>query len=651
MEATATLQSDGRPRAHPRGLRVCIVSASGQNVFFGEILDAFGDALRERGATVEESIDCFPHPADDLVYLFVPHEYNPMVHEPARPTPAQLGRSVALCTEQPGTSWFETAAELAAEAGAVIDINALGAAELRRRGIEAEHAPLGYVPAWDRWDGDATREREVDVAFLGARTDRRAQALARCVPALARRRCAIHLVETVHPHVAGSPYFLARDRKWNLLANTEILLNVHHGPLAYMEWHRVLGAAINGCVVVSEHSLGVDPLVPGEHFVSAGYDDLPGVLEGLLSDPERIARIRVAAYELVRERMPMEPAVDAVLAAAERAARGAVPALHREPPPPVALPIPPAPRPPEWEARADWLGDQLPVRVALKELVVRQRSLDRRLDAISSANGGSEADVVEQLGPELDRPRVSVLLTVHDYEDLVGDALLSVALAELDDVEVVAIDDASSDGSVAAVRRACAEHPWLSVRLVRRGRNHGLPAARNLAAAHARSDLLFVLDADNVVLPRGLELLTRALDDDPGAAFAYGILQTFDASGPRGLASWHDWDPDRLRQGSYIDAMALIRREALETVGGYPTDAALAGWEDFAVWVAMADAGLRGVRVPEFVGRYRLSPHSMIALTDIDHSAAWATLLRRYPSLGRSDGGGDQRGPVLPGEG
>ena len=61
--------------------------------------------------------------------------------------------------------------------------------------------------------------------------------------------------------------------------------------------------------------------------------------------------------------------------------------------------------------------------------------------------------------------------------------------------------------------------------------------------------------------------------------------------------------------------------------------AALAGWEDFAVWIALADAGLRGVRVPEIVGRYRVSPHSMIALTDIDHSAAWATLLRRYPVL------------------
>ena len=618
--------------------RVCVVSASGQNVFFAEILSAFADALREHGTTVEESVDCFPPPADDLVCLFVPHEYNPMVHEAARPTPTQLGRSVALCTEQPGTNWFETSAELAARTGAAIDINALGAAELRARGVQAEHAPLGYVPSWDAWGGSEDREREIDVAFLGAHTERRAKALARCAPVLAERRAAIHLVETVHPHVAGSDYFLDHDRKWELLANTKVLLNLHQGELAYMEWHRVLGAAANGCVVLSEHSLEIDPLVPGEHFVSADYDDVAGALESLLADPSRIARIRRSAYELIREQMPMERAIGAVLAAVERAARNPVPEPDRPYAPPVPMPLPPPSRPPEWEARAEWLGDQLPVRMALKHLVVRQRLLERRIAELSGAAGPDE-DVVEQLGPEPRDPRVSVLLTVYDYGDLVGEALRSVARSELRAVEVVAVDDASTDDSVDAVRRACADHPGLSVRLIRRGRNHGLPAARNLAVAHARADLLFILDADNMVLPRGLGRLVDALDEDPDAAFAYGVIQTFDASGPRGLASWRDWDPARLRHGSYVDAMAMIRRTALDRVGGYPTDDAFAGgWEDFAVWVAMADAGLRGVRVPDFVARYRVSPHSMIALTDVDHSAAWAALLRRYPSLAQPPG-------------
>ena len=314
-------------------LRICMVLASGQNVFFTEIMEALGNALRERGVPVEESVDRFPALADDLVYLFVAHEYHALVHEAAHPNDVQLRRSVALAAEQPGTSWFETVADIAARAGAVVDINSLGARELNRRGVATEHAPLGYIPEWDVWRRDQDRPRPIDMAFLGRHTERRARAIAHCAPVLARRRSAIYLTETVQPHRAGSTYFLAGERRAQLLAGSRAVLNVHQQELAYMEWHRVLSATLNGCVVVSEHSLAIEPFVPGEHFVSADYDDLPHVLEALIDDPDRRATIANAAYDLIRDELPMTKAADALLSAAERAARapahGAVHAVCR----------------------------------------------------------------------------------------------------------------------------------------------------------------------------------------------------------------------------------------------------------------------------------------------------------------------------------
>jgi hypothetical protein len=53
--------------------------------------------------------------------------------------------------------------------------------------------------------------------------------------------------------------------------------------------------------------------------------------------------------------------------------------------------------------------------------------------------------------------------------------------------------------------------------------------------------------------------------------------------------------------------------------------------------MAMADAGMSGVLVPDLVARYRTGPHSMLAITDIDHSAAWATILHRYPWLAHNE--------------
>jgi hypothetical protein len=97
--------------------------------------------------------------------------------------------------------------------------------------------------------------------------------------------------------------------------------------------------------------------------------------------------------------------------------------------------------------------------------------------------------------------------------------------------------------------------------------------------------------------------------------------------------SYLGWDPDRLRYGNFVDAMAMMRRSALLEVGGYTTDPRLYGWEDFALWCTFADRGWSGVRVPEIVARYRLALHSMISVTNIDASAAWSLLLDRFACL------------------
>lgn len=618
------------PSGHPR---ICLVSASGENVFFGEILEAFGDALREHGFEIERSVDCFPPPAEDLVCLFIPHEYLALVDELAHPTPAQMSRTVAICTEQPGTSWFDVTVEAAERAGAVVDINPLAAKEMRRLGIVAEHAQLGYVPAWDVWHGAEDKQREIDMAFLGRFTEERARSIARCVRTLERRRAAVYLTETIRPHVAGASYYLSGERRGELLANSKVLLNVHQQKLPYLEWHRILSAVLNGCVVLTEHSLLTEPFQAGQHFVSARAEDLPLVLEGLLAQPQRIEEIRHAAYETVRDEMPMSAATEVMLKAIERVEGNHVDAGALGPAPPVPLPKElPQPKP-GWEAYVEEVGEQLPTRQALKDLVLRMRALERRVGEMASGGAEENEIVTEDFGPRLENPRVSVVLTVYNHAELVPGAIHSVAFNDLQDVEVIAVDDASTDGSVDAVREACADAPWLSLKLVRRSVNSGLPAAaRNLALEHTRADLVFILDADNLVLPQGLTKLTAALEEDPEAAFAYGIIEKFDASGPLGLVSWLDWDPERLRHGNYVDAMALIRREALAEVGGYPEQRTLAGWEDFALWLAMAEAGMRGIRLPDFIGRYRVSQHSMLSITGIDHSTAWTTLMRRYPA-------------------
>src|SRR5262249_760633 len=178
---------------------------------------------------------------------------------------------------------------------------------------------LGYVESWDHWRGDEARERPVDLTFMGTVTERRERALARCGPVLQNRRAKLHVYEALIPHGADHPYFLSGDANWNARASAKAILNVHGSELAYMEWQRVLGAVLNGCVVITEHSYGYAPFVPNRHFVSASYDHLHLAVGALLEDPDLLASIRREAYAFVREQMPMSASIDNLMDALEDA--------------------------------------------------------------------------------------------------------------------------------------------------------------------------------------------------------------------------------------------------------------------------------------------------------------------------------------------
>jgi hypothetical protein len=608
------------------------VSASGQNVFFAEFLDALGSGLEDAGLDVERSVDRFPPWREDDVFLFVPHEYLPLVHEEAHPAEAHLRRSVVLSTEQPGTSWFELASSVAERAAAVVDINALGVRELKHRGIDARRLPLGYVSAWDTWGGADDAERPIDVTFMGGYAERRGQALAQCAPVLAGRRVDLRLTETTRPHLEDSADFLSGERRWAALRRAKLIVNIHRSELGYLEWHRVIGAMLNGCLVVTEHSLGFEPMAPGEQFVSVGYHRIPVAVDVLLSHPQRVAEMREAAYQFLRDELPLSRTIGSLMEAIDEVASKPHRRVTAIPLPTAPLPLEPQLPATEYERIFAHQTDNDRMRAGIKDLLLGQLEVRRQLAALG-AEQREPTDAVEHFGPRDREIRVSVLLTVYNYEEVVRKAIASVAGSPFEGYELVAVDDGSSDNSLAAIREELECHPTMTATVVSRGRNQGLAAARNCAVEHARGDLVFILDADNQVYPHALGRLASTLDEAPSARFAYGIIEQFGARGSIGLMSWQTWDPDRLRYGNYIDAMAMIRRSALLEVGGYTRDRRLHGWEDFDLWCAFAERGWHGVHVREILCRYRTETYSMISTTNIDGQAAWSALVQRHAFL------------------
>jgi glycosyltransferase involved in cell wall biosynthesis len=222
-------------------------------------------------------------------------------------------------------------------------------------------------------------------------------------------------------------------------------------------------------------------------------------------------------------------------------------------------------------------------------------------------------------------------VSVHNYARFVRAALESAVASRGVTAELVVIDDASTDGSAATVREFMGEHPEHPITFIEQRINTGVQRARNLAFSAARAPLVFVLDADNMVFPDGIAKLRQALDEDPAAGYAYGLMERFGDDRSLGLMNTAAWDADRLAEEHYIDAMALIRVEGWRQVGGYVTEQSLElGWEDYDLWLSFAMAGMHGAYVREFVGRYRVHGVSSLTVTTLDTATLRARLEERH---------------------
>jgi glycosyltransferase involved in cell wall biosynthesis len=126
-----------------------------------------------------------------------------------------------------------------------------------------------------------------------------------------------------------------------------------------------------------------------------------------------------------------------------------------------------------------------------------------------------------------DRVHVSVVMPVYNAEAYVEMAVRSALASDLDEIEVIVVDDGSTDRSAAIVAEI--EDPRLvMVRL----RPSGRPSRpRNVGIARARAPYVAFLDADDLIKPDKLSAAVNALDRQPEAGFAFADFERIDERG------------------------------------------------------------------------------------------------------------------------
>ncbi len=267
---------------------------------------------------------------------------------------------------------------------------------------------------------------------------------------------------------------------------------------------------------------------------------------------------------------------------------------------------------------------------------------------------GLLSDCVESFLPiTLPNPRVSVIIACRDVDRYIDVAVRSIRDQSLSDIEILLVDDGSTDGSKARMLTHAAEDKRVTVL---DGAGEGPGAARNRALAAARGDWVAIVDGDDLIHPRRLEILVDAAERSGADIIADNLLafqDNPDDGSPYFLLPMPEWKTRReidlaffIRSNALFGRGAplgylkpLIRRDVL-TRAGIAYDTSLRIGEDYDLVAKLLAHGARYRYFPAAFYFYRRHPASTsfrLRVSDIDAMiAASDGFATKFPSMSQA---------------
>ena len=205
-----------------------------------------------------------------------------------------------------------------------------------------------------------------------------------------------------------------------------------------------------------------------------------------------------------------------------------------------------------------------------------------------------------------EQPIVDVLISSYNHEAYVEEAIQSVLQQSYPKVELLVVDDGSTDGSVPKLRALSQRYGFT----FKASSNRGLCTTLNNMIASTKGQYIVPFGSDDVMLPGRLAIQVAHMQAHPETGVCCGNIEFIDAEGSSLSRQRHrtarhlDFDDILLGRQPGIPAPTLmIRREALELVGGFdPT----IGLEDLQIILKIAKAGYVIDALDQVLARYRL---------------------------------------------
>jgi len=223
-------------------------------------------------------------------------------------------------------------------------------------------------------------------------------------------------------------------------------------------------------------------------------------------------------------------------------------------------------------------------------------------------------------------PSVSIIVCAYNAEQSISETLDSLLAQTVNALEILVVDDASTDGTAEIVRGY--QKRDARVRMVTHDQNRGLAHGRRTGVDHATNELLTFIDADDIAMPNMVQRLLETLQSDDQILGVSSYRIYFDDNRNLGVQKVGPTTRDeylKLYNGQkliFLSYPNLVRKSDVLAVGGYRTDVMPNNdgirYEDFCedldLWCRMSDLSIDGryfITLPEPLSRYRKPAGSM----------------------------------------
>lgn len=230
-------------------------------------------------------------------------------------------------------------------------------------------------------------------------------------------------------------------------------------------------------------------------------------------------------------------------------------------------------------------------------------------------------------------PKVSIIIPCYNQEKYVAEAINSALRQTFKDIEIVCVNDGSTDNSVEIIKSF--ENKYKNFIFLSNEENRGVIYSRNFAIKNCNGTYILPLDADDIIEPTYVEKAVKILDNNPNIGIVYCKAKIFGNYDKY----WNlkPFNKSDILYENCIFCSALFRKSDFLKIGGYNNNMKY-GCEDYDLWLSFIEQGLEVFQINEILFSYRqYDETSRTTISLKNKKEIWNNLIKNHINLYLND--------------